>query len=220
MRLCPSCDERKSDSSFHKSSRAKSGLQTYCKACQVEKDNENPVRNERYLRYRAKWPGRTTWSFIKKRAEKMGVPFSAMEDFVSWFEGAARHCTYCAMDEAEAKRRFDHNLHVDRKENGLGYVVGNMVLACHRCNVVKNAYLSHDQMMQVAGMFFGGPVNNHDALVNHLLRLAIHACDDTALELIHRIVGDDPYAPAGSSPPRTPSPQLPETSGDPTGGGE
>lgn len=165
MRLCPSCEERKTDSHFHKSSRAKSGLQTYCKACQVEKDNENPDRNERYLRYRAKWPGRTTWSFIKKRAEKMGVPFSSMEDFVSWFEGATRRCAYCAMEEAEAKSKFDHNLHIDRKENGLGYVVGNMVLACHRCNVVKNAYLSHDQMMQVAGMFFGGPVNNHDALV-------------------------------------------------------
>jgi hypothetical protein len=30
-------------------------------------------------------------------------------------------------------------------------------------------------------------VNNHDALVAHLRRLAIHCCDDAALELIHRL---------------------------------
>lgn len=35
-------------------------------------------------------------------------------------------------------------------------------------------------------------VNNHDALVDHLRRLAIRACDDAALELIHRIEGDIP----------------------------
>jgi len=180
MRLCPSCDEQKDNSSFYKSSRAKSGLQTYCKECHLEKDNDNPARNERYVRYKAKWPGKVTWSLLKKRAEKLGVPYSSTEEFVAWYSAAVRHCVYCGIDETEAKTRFSRNLHIDRKQGPFGYVVGNMVLACRRCNEVKSAHLSHDQMMQVAGMFFGGPVNNHDAMVKALTDLSnmyAHAWD-------------------------------------------
>jgi len=42
-------------------------------------------------------------------------------------------------------------------------------------------------------------VNSHDALVGHLRRVAIHACDDAALELIHRIDGDIPVLVGGTS---------------------
>lgn len=68
-----------------------------------------------------------------------------MEAFVSWYEEQPKCCEYCGMQELEAKKTFGQKLHVDRKGCSLGYVEGNLVLACHRCNVVKNAYLTHKQ---------------------------------------------------------------------------
>jgi 5-methylcytosine-specific restriction endonuclease McrA len=45
-------------------------------------------------------------------------------------------------------------LEVDRKDNFRGYFPDNMVFACRRCNTVKNAYLTYDQMKAVAETFF------------------------------------------------------------------
>ncbi len=52
---------------------------------------------------------------------------------------------------------------------------------------------------EIDAAFICKAVNNHDALVNHLRRLAVRACDEAALELIHSIVGDDPYSVMPSS---------------------
>jgi hypothetical protein len=49
---------------------------------------------------------------------------------------------------------FKRSLCIDRKDNSQSYVLGNIALACHRCNTVKSCYLTYDQMMTVASMFF------------------------------------------------------------------
>lgn len=36
----------------------------------------------------------------------------------------------------------------------MGYVIGNIVLACTRCNSVKNGYLTYEQMKEVAQKYF------------------------------------------------------------------
>lgn len=39
---------------------------------------------------------------------------------------------------------------IDRKDNALGYVPGNCVPCCGRCNSIKGKHLSHDEMLAVA----------------------------------------------------------------------
>jgi len=58
------------------------------------------------------------------------------------------------MKEKQAVSRFHHRLHVDRMEGRAGYVPENMCLACQRCNITKNGYLTHEQMKEVAAKYF------------------------------------------------------------------
>ena len=168
MRRCLSCKETKSNSEFSRSLRAKSGLQTYCKPCSLIKSKANKKSAKaRYDRYYAKYPTRFAWRGLRRRAKRDGLTLLSLERFEAWMKEQPQHCAYCGMDAATAKDRFGHTLHVDRKECQLGYAEGNISLACHRCNVVKSAYLSHDQMMEVAGMFFGG-ANSHASLKERL----------------------------------------------------
>ena len=38
---------------------------------------------------------------------------------------------------------------LDRKDNGQGYVMGNLVVACGMCNRIKNNHLSYEEMLRI-----------------------------------------------------------------------
>ena len=74
-----------------------------------------------------------------------------------WYHSIPHVCCYCTAPGGPQR------LDIDRKDNALGYFIDNMCLACRRCNEVKGAHLTHDQMKIVAQMFFV-PKTPQDAL--------------------------------------------------------
>ena len=44
-------------------------------------------------------------------------------------------------------------LSVDAKDNTIGYVAGNLALACHRCNGIKSDFFSYEEMLGIGDIF-------------------------------------------------------------------
>lgn len=79
------------------------------------------------------------WSSIQRRAKKREYQFDLCIDDIKLI--IASPCTYCGSTE---------RIEVDRKDNTLGYIRGNCVPACHRCNTIKNNVVSYDDMLFIA----------------------------------------------------------------------
>ena len=156
---CPKCDKMRSIENFSKSERALSGLQTYCKPCTVKTAREyhrkNPERRRAIEKAsRLKHAAPHQWRTIQKRAAVKNIPTCSTEEFKKWFAEQKSECVYCHTTNEEAMNAYNHRLHIDRKISSLGYVVGNMVFACQRCNLVKSGYLTYEQMKEVAEKYF------------------------------------------------------------------
>jgi len=81
------------------------------------------------------------------------------EEFIEWYENEPKICVYCGLTEKEAKKyitfcsgRFGR-LTIDCKDNDLGYIAGNLVLACYKCNITKNDMLTYEEMLYVGKNF-------------------------------------------------------------------
>jgi Zn finger protein HypA/HybF involved in hydrogenase expression len=87
-------------------------------------------------------------------------PFNiSKEDFIEWYTTQERVCVYCDIPE-EHTHLLDHSygqkskrLTVECKDNDLGYVVGNLALACYKCNYIKLDVFSSKEMREIAQKF-------------------------------------------------------------------
>lgn len=157
-KLCLCCKKMKRRGLFSKSSRAKSGLQTYCKQCSYDKAvawrKQNPEKRRaiEQASYEKHYHN-SRWRDCRSRANKKHVPICSKPEFVSWYISAARICEYCNISEKEALRLFQHKLHIERKHGPDGYVAANMCLACQRCNLIKNGYLTFTEMKEIGHVY-------------------------------------------------------------------
>ena len=118
--------------------------------------------------------GRGAIPILRQGAEKRGVPFNLTADQLeSWWKRTPDVCEYCGCtilefrqlrdavlsyrgdnsDLINFKRAFGTSRQakidwktIDRRSNGLGYVLGNLAKACWFCNYVKGTLLTHDDM--------------------------------------------------------------------------
>jgi hypothetical protein len=90
------------------------------------------------LRYKPD-PIQSRFAGARYRAGKKGVAFELTQELIQHILN--QPCVYCGAAEP---------IELDRKNNGAGYTPDNIVPACRRCNTIKNAYLTYDQMMIVA----------------------------------------------------------------------
>lgn len=75
----------------------------------------------------------------KSRAHKRNLSFDMTIEFIR--ELIKQPCHYCSRTMP---------IEMDRKDNEVGYIITNVVPACRRCNMVKNHYLTYDEMITVA----------------------------------------------------------------------
>ena len=47
------------------------------------------------------------------------------------------------------KRKPTYRFSIDRKKNGIGYSLDNIVLACSRCNSIKSDYFTEEEMLKI-----------------------------------------------------------------------
>lgn len=125
------------------------------------------VNKEKYhiwwLKYKHTPPA--IYKAIKHCAKQRNIFFNlSKEFFIQWYIKQQKICVYCKRHEKEAikdsNRQFKR-LTIDRINNNIGYEHDNILLCCHKCNLIKSNMLTHKQMLKV-GKMIQQNINNGD----------------------------------------------------------
>lgn len=126
MRQCSSCGEHKEIALFPK----RGGV---CKKCQSNRSTVRAIvyaseNNPKYKFYRSK-------AYVKRN----GLPFKLT--FEQYASEIAKPCYYC--DE----KITGHGISLDRIDNdrSIGYVIGNILPCCTRCNRMRGAHFTVEE---------------------------------------------------------------------------
>ena len=149
MKACTKCGRELPLSAFGKHSLSKDGLTHRCKDCARKHSKE----------YRHTGAG--VYTGIKGRTGyyKRKEVHISKEDFVEWHDAQPRVCEYCGISEEQLWLLQEHygsvkdRLTVDCMNNAIGYSRGNLVLACDKCNQIKNNVLSYGDMKYIGENF-------------------------------------------------------------------
>lgn len=148
-KACTLCGKIKFLSEFSKHRLTKDGRAHQCKECNARRAKAfraSPSGIYTQLR------GRQT--FFRKKPVVL-----SREDFIVWYKNERKKCHYCDIDVedlhlfAEKYGSRYSRLTVDCKDNDKGYVAGNLVLACDKCNITKNNMLTYEEMLYVGQNF-------------------------------------------------------------------
>lgn len=177
MKVCKRCGAEKPIEVFSKNKTRRDGLQDYCKVCngEINKQWLNQHR-EQYRQSQASWYKKNRdrlrvkmadyaktpterYRQIKRRAKlrNVGIVITKSE-FIDWFNAQKDVCYYCKRPLTGYENGSLRGLTVDRKDNTRLYEVGNLVLACMRCNVMKGSWLTEEQMIDAAQRYFVEPL--------------------------------------------------------------
>lgn len=109
------------------------------------RDRLNLEKNKRY----AENIDIKAWNVIRYKKHKLNI---TKEDFLGWYRAQVQKCTYCdltdlSLDKRLTRGRKTHRFTIDRKDSGRPYEVGNLCLACWRCNKAKGDYFSFEEFM-------------------------------------------------------------------------
>jgi len=91
------------------------------------------------------------YSALKLRAGYRGIGFEiGKTEFLVWFADNSGQCSYCGesitVDIGENRKTW---LTVDRKDNDKHYTLGNITIACMRCNLMKSNDISYKLMVKI-----------------------------------------------------------------------
>ena len=99
----------------------------------------------------------TTWGYyisVKNRARKQGIIFSlTSKEFCEWYEEQPMVCHYCRNPLTKRGAIQLTSESVDRVDSSLGYIKGNLVLACRRCNSIKGNWFLEWEMLEIADKY-------------------------------------------------------------------
>jgi hypothetical protein len=107
--------------------------------------------------YKKNHPEMERLNGIQKRAKLLNIPVTfTTSTFREWYFSTPKVCVYCGREVSiNSGHRMD-SLSFDRKYNELGYVEGNLCIACNRCNTVKGNFFTFEQMKEIAEKYFKG----------------------------------------------------------------
>lgn len=154
-KYCIRCNRELPIIHFHKNKHQKDGHRVYCKDCVSEYGKEyrhTAAGVYQNLRGKQRWQK-------TNRVDRYKPVTITQDEFVEWYNSQPRVCAYCGISEENIYLMNDKygcrygRLTVDCKDNFVGYVSGNIVLACDKCNSVKNNVLTFDEMRYVGENF-------------------------------------------------------------------
>lgn len=150
-KYCNRCKRTLPITEFHKDKKQEDKHAYYCKECSAAygkvyresiKGIYNSIKNrQRYLK-----------RIGDRRAKPFTIPF---DEFKELFE-TNDSCHYCHLpiddwgkiDDTHIPRT--NRLCVDCMDNDAGYVSGNIVLTCYRCNNTKNNFFTYKDFVEIA----------------------------------------------------------------------
>jgi len=154
-KICSKCKKEKPITEFGHHSQTKSGISSHCLQCKRDasaRNRKTPAGIYNSIK------GRQTWLHLHH--DSRAKPFLiTKEEFIDWYVNEPKICAYCYLPEEHltllAKKYGSRwkRLTVDCKDNDLGYVDGNLVLACDKCNITKNNMLTYEEMVFVGKNF-------------------------------------------------------------------
>ena len=145
-KTCTKCGKEKPFSEFSTSNPTKKdGHNSWCKQCYRESSKQHRhTASGVYSASKGQWSLRHRKPFNMKRRE-----------FIKWYEKQEKKCVYCSLPESEIKNIDDPfmnasvRLTLDCKDNYRGYDIDNLVLACRRCNALKNDFMEYWEMVEI-----------------------------------------------------------------------
>lgn len=92
---------------------------------------------------------------VKHRGSKLNL---TRTEFKKWFDIEIKDgvCFYCQQKLDPSAPYQLNGVTIDRMDNTKGYEIGNIVLACRRCNIIKGSWFSFEDMIEIAEKYFKG----------------------------------------------------------------
>jgi hypothetical protein len=153
LRKCVTCEEFKSSDDFYIDLRRRSGFFAECKKCNNARskkwfegnyENRKTEYLERVYRNRKSNPRGMLVRAARARAKKRGIECSITAHDIKWHDVCpvlGIPLTY----GGNGKKTPDYNAaSLDRVNNSLGYVPGNVVVISHRANALKRDASLHE----------------------------------------------------------------------------
>jgi hypothetical protein len=114
-------------------------------------------QRERYYQRKYKKTLRYKFHNLRRSAKTRKINFAlTFQQFEKVHNPKNKVCVYCGISENELKNNLVHQtpikvkrLTTDRKDNSKGYIFGNIVLACMRCNEIKNDIFTFKEMKEI-----------------------------------------------------------------------
>ena len=155
MKKCTKCGRELPPSEFHKHRITKDGLCHICKDCSRERGRAfSRTASGQYTSIKSRQ------KFYEKNQPYRYKPvLISRDDFIKWYNAEPKVCHYCGLSEKKMSTVNDFynskgsQLSVDAKDNNIGYVEGNLVLACHRCNGIKSDFFTYEEMLMIGREF-------------------------------------------------------------------
>jgi len=154
-KYCKRCDRVLSINQFSNDKKTKDGYAFYCKECcneTAKNYRDSPSGIYQLLK------GRQT--YLHKRNDSRSKPFNlTREEFIKWYQKQKLKCGYCDIPQDKwylMAEKYGSNwfrLTVDCMDNDTGYTVDNLILACAKCNLIKQNILTHDEMYYIGQNF-------------------------------------------------------------------
>ncbi len=125
---------------------------------------KNNPKKEKARQQRQKNSGYTS-AYLKKYRQTVNCKFSVLrsrawrrsilflitkEKFIEWFNKQPRICRYCSVKVTMGIAGVRKNwLTIDRKNNNGSYFIDNIIISCHRCNLLKADDISYKVMIKI-----------------------------------------------------------------------
>lgn len=177
-KFCPRCQQNKAVGEFFRNKCRANGLQDYCKECSKnlirewmknnpskakqirQRAEKTPNVREYRRRQRLKRPPGERYRQLIKRGTRRGIEIAFTKDeFIDWFPKGVLFCHYCRRELGEYKNGDLWGLTIDRLDNNKPYELGNIAIACRRCNSMKGSWLTEEQMLDAAQRYLNPTTN-------------------------------------------------------------
>ena len=128
-KTCNNCSQTLPITNFHKAGKGK--FYSFCKVCRKVR---RKVTDSKPLR---------RYNKCKGDAKRRGIEFSLTKEYFFSFEDLS--CHYCGLTV--------YPISLDRVDNDIGYIVGNVVSCCYVCNSLKHVFEANSFIKHVEKIY-------------------------------------------------------------------
>lgn len=154
IKICSKCKIKKSIKDFFKDNHKKSGHLSACKKCSyiITKKYSQSLKGKQALK-RYYHSAKGIYNQLKTIAKHKKIIFKLNKNrFIEWYNQQTKKCVYCKRLEYLIIKDYNgrhRRCSIDRKDNNQGYTLNNIILACHKCNTIKNDIFTFDEMIKI-----------------------------------------------------------------------